>query len=311
MNPLPLFSPPLVSAVALFFCAVIARADRPGQFVEGAVRITAITPECVRIEFNPSEKFVDAPSYFAVNRERIDAEARITRDADRVVMDTGAISLAYTPDGKPPGPDNLQATIRQGNSTFQWKPGMPNAKNLGGAAPTLDEWTGAKKLPDGLLSRDGWFLLDDSKTALLTADWAKSRPDGAGTDWYLFGYGTDYKGALKSLTAIGGAVPLPRRALFGAWYSRYWNYTSDDYRHIVQEYAQHDYPLDVIVMDMDWHLTDVPGVQRGYGNLVWTGYTWDRSLLPDAEELLKWFHSQGLAVNAANARSQVPSAAIR
>src|SRR5208283_345759 len=28
----------------------------------------------------------------------------------------------------------------------------------------------------------------------------------------------------------------------------------------------------------------------------WTGWSWNRKLLPDAEELLKWFHAQGLAV---------------
>ena len=70
----------------------------------------------------------------------------------------------------------------------------------------------------------------------------------------------------------------------GAWYSRYWPYSSKDYHEIVEEYAQHDFPLDVIVMDMDWH-------KNG-----WTGWSWNRDLLPDAEQLLRWFHQQGLHV---------------
>ena len=52
----------------------------------------------------------------------------------------------------------------------------------------------------------------------------------------------------------------------------------------MQEYKDNDFPLDVMVMDMDWHKDG------------WTGWSWNRKLLPDAEKLLPWFHKQGLAV---------------
>src|SRR5262249_21550604 len=145
---------------------------------------------------------------------------------------------------------------------------------------SLDGVEGAVDLGEGLLTRDGWYVIDDSKGHLLTEDWVMSRPKNSSTDWYLFGYGSDYKAALKALTHIGGAVPIPRKYALGVWYSRYWPYTSEEYREIVKEYQQHDFPLDVIVLDMDWH-------KEG-----WTGWSWNRKLLPDAEELLAWFHEQ-------------------
>jgi alpha-glucosidase (family GH31 glycosyl hydrolase) len=266
-----------------------------GQVVAGHARFTAITPECIRIEYGSN--FVDDPSYFAVNRKARANDVKIQADGGHVVVNTGAIRLDYQNDGKPFSETNLHAVIGGQGRAVEWRLGLTNAGNLGGTERTLDTWDGAKqKLSDGLLSRGGWFLLDDSKSPLFGNDWVKGRPKGAGTDWYLFGYGSDYKGALKSLTAIAGPVPMPRRYVFGAWYSRYWSYTSQDFRQIVREYREHDFPLDVMVMDMNWHLTDVPGVPRAHANLVWTGYTWDRKLLPDAEELLKWFHQEGLAV---------------
>jgi hypothetical protein len=112
----------------------------------------------------------------------------------------------------------------------------------------------------------------------------KARPSDAGTDFYLFGYGDDYKSALKSLMTISGPVPLPRRYTMGVWYSRYWPYSSQEFRQIVKEYADHGFPLDVLVMDMDWHLDG------------WTGYTWNPKLLSDHQQLLDWLHKQGLAV---------------
>ena len=131
---------------------------------------------------------------------------------------------------------------------------------------------------------DGWYLLDDLNSVLATSDWYQERPNDHGHDWYFFGYGLDYKAALKSLTTISGQIPLPRKTTMGAWYSRIWAYSQDEFKQIVEEYHTNDFPLDNIVMDYGWHL-------KG-----WTGYTWNSELIPDPTSLLQWFHHQGLAV---------------
>ena len=57
----------------------------------------------------------------------------------------------------------------------------------------LDNQSGPVPLHDGVLSRDGWYLLDDSGSPLLTdgGRWYAERPSHAGAyqDGYLFGYG--------------------------------------------------------------------------------------------------------------------------
>ncbi len=252
-------------------------------YVDGNARFTVITPNCIRLEYASDGHFVNAPSLFAADRAQgyfVSSYA----PARAMTIDTGAIRLTYTPNGLPFSPANLHADIRRGTQTVAWTPGAPNPGNLGGTIRTLDGLRGPVDLGQGLLSRDGWFLLDDSRTPLLTTSWVQARPADAGTDWYLFGYGDNYRAALKSLAAIGGPVPLPRKYALGAWYSRYWPFSSSDYRQIVAEYSRHDFPLDNMVMDMDWHKDG------------WTGWSWNRKLLPDAEALLPWFHSQGLHV---------------
>jgi alpha-glucosidase (family GH31 glycosyl hydrolase) len=273
------------------FVLILSRASvaEENPVLSGNARFTVITPNLIRIEYNENRRFVDDPSLFAIQR---DARAPFNRSANGI--DTGRIRLSFP---EHPKLEDIRAQIRKGNESVEWSPGQKNEHNLGGTLRTLDGVSGATDVGEGILSRDGWYLLDDSNTPLLTADgWVRSRQKEAGIDWYLFGYGTDYRAALKSLATISGPVPLPRKYLLGAWYSRYWPYTSKDYRDIVREYAEHDFPLDVIVMDMDWHLTDVPGVKRAHADQIWTGYTWDRKLIPDPEDLLKWFHEQGLHV---------------
>jgi alpha-glucosidase (family GH31 glycosyl hydrolase) len=275
---------PILLAV-LLFCVSLASADAAtNPMVVGNARFTVVTPLCIRLEYAPDGKFVDAPSLFAAGRAARFDGFRLTQAGGKTTIDTGTIRLTYTPDGKPFSADNLQADIHHGTVTAHWTPGMPNPGNLGGTIRTLDGADGPEDLGQGLISRDGWYLLDDSRTPLQTSDWVQSRPAGAGTDWYLFGYGDDYKAALRSLTVIGGPVPLPRKYALGTWYSRYWPFSSSDYRQIVTEYGQHDFPLDNIVMDMDWHKDG------------WTGWSWNRKLLPDAEQLLQWDHQQGLHV---------------
>jgi alpha-glucosidase (family GH31 glycosyl hydrolase) len=284
--------PQILLLIFLACSSVFLRAETPGVVVSGNARFTVITPNLIRMEYAPDGKFVDLPSWFAVERATRDTDAQITAQNGKVEIDTGAIHLTYQGDGKPFSADNLQAEIKKGDDKVPWKPGLPSTQNLGGTIRTVDGLFGPVSLGEGVLSRDGWYLLDDSKSALFTNDWIQPRPKNGGFDWYLFGYGLDYRAALHSLTAVGGAVPLPRKYTMGTWYSRYWPYTADQFKQIVQEYEDHGFPLDNIVMDMDWHLNRSPFPHSN----TWTGYTFDRALIPDPAALLKWFHDQGLHI---------------
>lgn len=266
----------------------------------GRARFQVLHPNCIRIEYAPDGRFNDAPTLFARERRVWDGECAVARNGGTLTIDTGAIRLRCTDDGQPLGPGNLSARIRRGPGWVEWRPGQPNCGNLGGTMSTLDSVREARPLPPGLLSRDGWFLLDDSGTPVLTRDgWVRPRGTGAAVDWYLFGYGADYRAAFQAFAAVSGPVPLPRRYCLGAWYSRYWPYTDAEFRKIVEEYRERDFPLDVMVMDMDWHINDArraPGARAGKDGQVWTGFTWDRKLIPNPKRLLDWLHREGLFV---------------
>ncbi|MBX3386620.1 MAG: DUF5110 domain-containing protein [Phycisphaeraceae bacterium] len=215
----------------------------------------------------------------------------VTSDDSPVTLIAPRFGLNYRTDGRPPSPENLAVTLHDG--TRVWCPGDRPSRNLGGTLSTLDGLRGPRPVGHGLLSRDGWALIDDSDGHLLQDDWAVCRSwrgydvDGR-IDWYLFVYGDDFASALRALSIISGPVPLPRRSTLGSWYSRYWPHTSDDFRAIAREFDSRGFPLDVMVLDMDWHSGSAQG--------RWTGWSWNRDLLPDAERLLDWLHERGLNV---------------
>lgn len=265
-----------------------------------AARFTVLCDECVRIEWSPSGRFVDEPSLLspARPRPRRTTIADAARGAAPITISTPRGRIDFRPDGRPLHAGNLAAQVRfdgdtgNGRSRVFWHPGDADDLNLGGTLETLDGLRGPAPIGAGLLSRSGWALVDDSRGVLLVEGWAAARAwrgvPSENTDWYLFLFGHDYRAALCAMARVFGPVPTPRRCALGSWYSRYWPHTSAEYRGIVADYHTHGFPLDVVVLDMDWHSASARG--------EWTGWSWNRELLPDAEHLLAWMHAHGLAV---------------
>src|SRR5262249_37940808 len=188
-------------------------------------------------------------------------------------------------DGTAFNKNNLSIGFELHGQRVEWTPGMVNSGNLRGTRRTLDQCADAASLPEGLLSRDGWTLFDDSGLPVWSVDrsWVEERSAAHLHDWYFFAYGHDYKALLSDYVQFGESIPLIPRYVLGAWWSRFWAYHADDLKQLVTDFNAHDIPLDVLVIDMDWHTP-----------YAWTGYTWNRELFPDPEEFLAWVHQQGL-----------------
>lgn len=206
-------------------------------------------------------------------------------DQSSLVIKTHHLTLSYREDGRPFNLSNLSVTLQVDGQDVTWRPDTPNNRNLRGTTRTLDQCAGATNLSEGLLSRDGWSVFDDSSSVIWDTDqtWLQARPDNHLHDWYFFGYGHDYKALLREYLPFGGDVPLVPRYVLGVWWSRFWAYHAEDLKQLVNDFNSHDVPLDVLVVDMDWHTPD-----------GWTGYTWNRNLFPDPEGFLKWVHEQKL-----------------
>lgn len=268
----------------------------PGAVVAGEhYRISVLSPGLLRLEYSPAGRFEDRPSAFAVDRRFPVPDFRVRRTAAGLELSTERIHLSY--DERAFSPTGLSAQIRGGVTSYHsvWRYGVP-APTLGGTARTLDEADGPIPLEPGITSREGFGVIDDSASVLLTDDgWYAPRAGEEGAvDLYLFGWGHDHRQALRDLYALSGPQPvLPRWAL-GNWWSRYHAYDEAEYRELVAEFDRRRLPFSVLVVDMDWHLTD-EHVERRHGS-GWTGYTWNRELFPDPRGFLAWAHERGYRV---------------
>lgn len=258
-------------------------------------RITVLTDGLLRLEHSPSGRFEDRPSAVAVHRRMPVPPFTVRRTGQGLELVTDRVHLVY--DEQEFSPHGLTLQVRGGVTNYHsvWRYGTP-VPTLGGTARTLDEADGPIPLEPGILSREGFGVVDDSASVLLTEDgWYAPRSGEEGAvDLYFFGYGHDHQEALRAFYALSGPQPvLPRYAL-GNWWSRYHAYDEDEYRRLVDEFAHRRLPFSVLVVDMDWHLTD-EHVERHHGS-GWTGYTWNRELFPDPRRFLAWAHERGYRV---------------
>ena len=215
-------------------------------------RFTVITENLIRCEYSDSQSFLDDETSFAACRRYNGCEYTVRRTDESFELRTEAVRLVYRPNGKGFTAESLYGTL--GGSP--WHFGDTDEKNLGGTLATLDGVDGYRTVGDGVLSRSGWFVFDDSDGVPIRDGWLMLHAKRRETDLYLFSYGLDYKKALKTLFYVSGRVPLPRKYMLGSWYSRWWAYTAEEILSIVQEYDENDFPLDVMVLDMDWHHHD-------------------------------------------------------
>ena len=135
------------------------------------------------------------------------------------------------------------------------------------------------------------FYLRDAHNVSTTL---KNAHQGAYQDGYLFGYGHDYKQALKDLATLTGPADLLPRWAFGNWFSEYNAFSFDDYKNtLLPAFRKNKVPLDVLVADTDWKSPN-----------SWAGWNWKRRSARRTRSTCAWARKPPCRWKAARARSR-------
>ena len=286
------------------------KADDAAVVVAGNARFTVLTPQMIRMEWSEDGVFEDRATLTFVNRKLDVPQFKVKRSSGKVTIKTSAVTVTYKITGRFTD-DNLKAEFKMGDKKVLWMPSFEDTLNLMGTTRTLDKCDGNKlgrePMEKGLLSRSGWAVVDDSRRHILTPveshwkEWVECRPEGDRQDLYLFAYGHDYKQALADYSKVAGRSPMPPKYTFGYWWSRYWQYSDNEFRDLVANIRSVGIPIDVLIVDMDWHetwgLRKKNSPKDEYGQRIgWTGYTWQKELFPSPKNFLEWTEREELKV---------------
>lgn len=254
-------------------------------------RISVLTERLIRLEYSKKGVFVDEKTQTIMNRDFETFRFRVEEKEDSLSIVTKYLRLIY--DKKEFSGEGLKINVSGnfGTTSSVWHYGDKN-ESLKGTVRTLDTIDGATELGEGVVSKKLWSFIDDSKSMLLVDDDFVIREDEEAIDIYFFGYGLDYKEALRDFYKLSGATPLLPRYSLGNWWSRYYKYTDESYLELLERFKREDIPFNVAVLDMDWHITDVDS-KYGTG---WTGYTWNKEYFKEPEKFLKEVHERGYKI---------------
>jgi alpha-glucosidase (family GH31 glycosyl hydrolase) len=306
-----LFCPPGDAAIIQSHAPV---ANPAAIVVSGNARFTVLLPSVIRMEWAEDGVFEDRATLVFINRNLPVPEFTSRTEEGWLVISTDLLTLRYKAGSGAFSEQNLEAHFKTGGMEKTWRPGETDGGNLRGTLATLDDTDGDHKADDenkklvlepGLISRDGWVMIDDTGRPVFDNSdwpWVQPRPEKNHQDFYFFAYGHDYRKALSDFTAVAGKIPMPPRFVFGYWFSLYRAFSEMEFREMVDRFESLDIPLDVLVVDMDWHLTSLPeffvdgkrGDDQAGLDYGWTGFTWNRNYFPNPKRFLEWADSKGL-----------------
>jgi hypothetical protein len=276
----------LASAWVALGAAAPAGAQAATEVRDGPARFQVLSPTLIRLEYAADGRFEDRPTVTAISRGQSTGKVRTSvKDGFRVIR-TSRVTLRYRIDSGPFDAANVSLKLRGQKPVA---PLAPAPGNLGGWYRGLDGQHGPIGLHDGLLAKGGWYVLDDTGSAILTegGSWYEPRAphEGPYSDQYLFAYGREYERALGDLRHLTGPAPLPPRQAFGNWFSRYFGYSTRAYQRMLKRFRADQIPLDVLIVDTDFKSPN-----------PWNGWQWTPVFFPEPAGFLEWAHSQDLDV---------------
>jgi len=143
-----------------------------------------------------------------------------------------------------------------------------------------------KHFPPGPVSRAGYWTLDE--TGMMFYDpstkWLDKNIRNGYQNIFFGAYGKNYFEAMKQFITLCGRTPILPRWAFGTWYSCFQKYAENDYKKILSEFDKHNIPVDVFILDMDWH-------KNG-----WCGWEWNTDLFPKPVEFFDWAKKSGIRI---------------
>ncbi len=260
--------------------------------VIGNVRISIITDKLFRVEVNKSGEFHDLPTQKILHRNFANPEYEVAENVKNITIKTKFAQVNINKKG-----DFLSAVLSDGRKVTNVKSG-----NLKGTCRTLDGTIGTVKLEDGIVSKDGVTILDDSNSLVYNKEGELCVKLYENRDYYIFAYGYNYREAIVDFYKLSGETPLIPKYVLGNWWSRYRAYSDKEYLDVMDNFIKRNIPITVATVDMDWHL--VHGIDKKYrtGNIYpwestgWTSYTWNEKLFPNYKGFLKELHDRNLKV---------------
>ena len=268
----------------------VFQTDKPGSFVVGAIRIQFISDFLVRLEQIGPKGFEDRNTFHIVDRSGPGTELMGTKWTSTAIEFKAAgytVRIPVNPVSKksegvqhyadPVSLEGMCVLSTNGDLLYQYTNDLTNSVWLPAPSDNPQVWSFAdtprlvpppwgltpppKPMPDG-----GWDISNNAP------------------DVYVFIPHGDYFQLRKDFLKLTGPTEMPPLFLFGAFDSRWYDYSETTALKQIDDYRAREIPLDVLVVDTGW--------RQGAS----TGYQPNTNLFPNLPRFIREAHAKNVKV---------------
>jgi alpha-glucosidase (family GH31 glycosyl hydrolase) len=271
-----------VVATTWLFLAIPVAADEPQNVIIGNVRVEPLSDSLVRIEFKGSEGFEDRNTFHIVNRDWPGTTFTVATNSDVVEIHTVnyAVHIPLPPlvsTERMTSLNGITVTSPDGAELYHYDGDLENSKFLPAPEGNPQVWSFADTPriippkwgltpPPNPTANGGWDLGNDAP------------------DIYVFVPHGSYRQLRTDFLHLTGPSEMPPLFAFGAWDSRWYDYSEATALKQIDDYRAHKIPLDNLVVDTGWRQN------------ASTGYQPNTNLFPEVARFLQEAHDKHVHV---------------
>lgn len=267
----------LAAVAGISFAAHLSAADQQGVVI-GNIRVEPLSDSLVRIELKGAEGFEDRNTFHVVSRDWAGAACTVQTNADSIEIRTAdyTVHIPMATNGVFVL-DNVSVVSPDGTELYRYDGNLENSKFLPAPSDNPQVWSFAdtpRIIPPAWsltpplkpMANGGWDLGNDAP------------------DIYVFVPHGDYRQLRRDFLKLTGPSEMPPLFTFGAWDSRWYDYSEATALKQIDDYRAHNIPLDNLVVDTGWRQN------------ASTGYLPNTNLFPDVARFLQEAHDKHVHV---------------
>jgi len=269
-------------ATFMFFAATqqsVAGQERRGIIV-GNVRVQLLSESLVRLELKGPRGFEDRDTFHVLNRNWPGTGFSVETNSGVIQIKTANFSVSILQNAA--ALDDVTLASPEGVELYRFDGKLSNSRWLPGPSDQPQAWWFADT---PRIIPPAWGLtppqLPASNSQLPNGGWDLSNN---APDVYVFIPRGDYRQLRKDFLKLTGPTEMMPLYAFGAFDSRWYDYSEATALKQIDDYRQHQIPLDVLVVDTGW--------RQGAS----TGYKANTNLFPNLPRFFQEAHAKDVRV---------------
>ncbi len=278
MIPRPITTAAWPAVVAVFLRAVTLAGQTTPGIVIGQVRVQLLSDSLVRLEQKGPAGFDDRLTFHIVDRDWPGASFTTNADRSGLAINTARYVVRVPGDAKTL--EGVRVESSDGQTLYTYNGALENSRWLPGPADKPAVWWFADS---PRLIPPAWGLTPAPPDAALaeTSGWDTGND---APDVYVFIPRGDYRQLRRDFLKLTGPTELPPLFAFGAFDSRWYDYSETTALQQIEDYRARRIPLDVLVVDTGWREN------------ASTGYQPNTNLFPNLRRFFQRAHAKNVRV---------------